>query len=116
MRRRDLLLKSAPSNFPAFQGGKSTRVVNCVLALKSFHEWKQTGGNGVWKFGGNAKPATSGLGKSFVRKNSEPFTNSLSRTSSMNDKLLNGPSEVEFHKMVSYLEVWKFPAIFCFSH
>ncbi|KAJ7973012.1 Kinesin-like protein [Quillaja saponaria] len=66
------------------QGGKSARVVNSVLALKSYSEWKQTGGNGVWKFGGNLKPTTSG--KSFVRKNSEPFTNSLSRTPSINEK------------------------------
>ncbi|KAK9281648.1 hypothetical protein L1049_004551 [Liquidambar formosana] len=69
------------------QGGKSARVVNCVLALKSYSDWKQTGGNGVWKFGGNVKPTTSG--KSFVRKNSEPFTNSLSRNLSMNEKSFN---------------------------
>ncbi|GFQ02475.1 kinesin-4 [Phtheirospermum japonicum] len=69
------------------QGGKSSRVVNCVLALKSYYEWKQAGGNGVWKFGGNVKPATSG--KQFVRKNSEPFMGSLSRTVSANEKSLN---------------------------
>ena len=54
--------------------------MNSVLALKSYSEWKQNGANGAWKFGGALKPTT--LGKSFVRKNSEPFTNSLSRTSS----------------------------------
>ncbi|EXB95727.1 hypothetical protein L484_007477 [Morus notabilis] len=36
------------------QGGKTTRVVNSVLALKSYCDWKQSGGNGVWKFGGNS--------------------------------------------------------------
>ncbi|KAG6787081.1 hypothetical protein POTOM_008709 [Populus tomentosa] len=41
------------------QGGKSARVVNTVLALKSYNEWKQTGGNGTWKFGGNVKPTVS---------------------------------------------------------
>ncbi|XP_015577232.1 kinesin-like protein KIN-14I isoform X2 [Ricinus communis] len=66
------------------QGGKSARVVNSVLALKSYSEWKQTGGNGVWKFGGNMKPAIPT--KSFVRKNTEPFMNSLSRNSSMNER------------------------------
>lgn len=70
------------------QGGKSSRVVNCVLALKSYYEWKQSGGNGVWKFGGNVKPATSG--KQFVRKNSEPFTSYLSRSTSANEKSLTG--------------------------
>ncbi|ESW35145.1 hypothetical protein PHAVU_001G210500 [Phaseolus vulgaris] len=68
------------------QGGKSSRIVNCVLALKSYSEWKMSGANGVWKFGGNLKPTVSA--KSFVRKNSDPFTNSLSRTSSINDKHL----------------------------
>ncbi|KAK2418764.1 P-loop nucleoside triphosphate hydrolase superfamily protein with CH (Calponiny) domain-containing protein [Trifolium repens] len=68
------------------QGGKSSRIVNCILALKSYGEWKQNGANGVWKFGGNLKPTISS--KYFVRKNSEPFTNSLSRTSSINEKTL----------------------------
>ncbi|KAL7112587.1 hypothetical protein ACP275_04G011500 [Erythranthe tilingii] len=79
------------------QGGKSSRVVNCVLAIKSYYEWKQTGGNGVWKFGGNVKATTSG--KQFVRKNSEPFTNSLSRSVSANEKSLNGLcSDRDFNK------------------
>ncbi|KAL0459727.1 UNVERIFIED_CONTAM: Kinesin-like protein KIN-14I [Sesamum latifolium] len=71
-----------------FSGWKILKVVNCVLALKSYNEWKQTGGNGVWKFGGNVKTTTSG--KQFVRKNSEPFTSSLSRTMSSNEKSFNG--------------------------
>lgn len=80
------------------QGGKSARVVNTVLALKSYGEWKQGGGFGVWKFGGNVKPTTTmSATKSFVRKNSEPFTNSLSRTSSLNDKSFNS-SNVEWNK------------------
>ncbi|KAE9589473.1 hypothetical protein Lal_00000287 [Lupinus albus] len=80
------------------QGGKSARIVNSVLALKSYNEWKQTGANGVWKFGGTIKPTTST--KSFVRKNSEPFTNSLSRNSSTDEKSLAGfKSDVESNKM-----------------
>ncbi|CAK8572757.1 unnamed protein product [Lathyrus sativus] len=82
------------------QGGKSSRVVNSVLALKSYSEWKQTGANGVWKFGGTIKPASTA--KSFVRKNSEPFTNSLSRTSSINEKSMTSlTSDVESNKMSS---------------
>ena len=49
--------------------------MNCVLALKSYDDWKRGGGNGLWKFGGNLKPIT--FGKYFVRKNSEPFMSSL---------------------------------------
>ncbi|KAF5931025.1 hypothetical protein HYC85_031898 [Camellia sinensis] len=69
------------------QGGKSARVVICVLALKSYSDWKQTGADGVWKFGGNLKAMTSG--KHFMRKNSEPFTGSLTRNLSMGEKSLN---------------------------
>ncbi|XP_019441319.1 PREDICTED: kinesin-like protein KIN-14I isoform X1 [Lupinus angustifolius] len=80
------------------QGGKPARIVNTVLALKSYSEWKQTGDNGVWKFGGTMKPATST--KTFVRKNSEPFTKSLSRNSYINEKsLADFNSDVESNKM-----------------
>jgi len=65
-----------------FQGGKSARVVNCILALKSYNEWKQSGGIGTWKYGGNLKPSSCGGGKLFMRKNSEPFMSSFSRMSS----------------------------------
>lgn len=95
-----------------FQGGKSARVVNCVLALKSYSEWKQTGGNGIWKFGGNVKSTT--LGKSFVRKNSEPFMNSLSRTSSMNERSLNSQSfDLDSNKMVGNLNSINFVSALC---
>jgi kinesin family protein C2/C3 len=82
--------------------------VNTVLALKSYNEWKQTGGNGIWKFGGNAKPTVSA--KSFVRKNSEPFMNSLSRNLSMNEKSFNTlSSDLEnSNKMVGKLNCFKF--------
>lgn len=65
-------------NNAIMQGGKSSRIVNCVLALKSYNEWKQTGGNGTWKFGGNLKASTPN--KQLIRKNSDPFTNSVSRS------------------------------------
>lgn len=77
--------------------------MNCVLALKSYCEWKQNGANGAWKFGGNPKPTISA--KSFVRKNSDPFTNSLSRTSSINEKTLATlNSDIESSKMVGKLD------------
>ncbi|KAK2971892.1 hypothetical protein RJ640_013717 [Escallonia rubra] len=70
------------------QGGKTSRIVNCVLALKLYNEWKQGGGHGLWKFGGNLKPSLSG--KQFIRKNSEPFMNSFSRMPSVGEKSLDG--------------------------
>ncbi|KAL3843513.1 hypothetical protein ACJIZ3_000916 [Penstemon smallii] len=66
------------------QGGKSSRIVNCILALRSYNDWKEGGGNGVWKFGGSSKPPSSG--KQFVRRNSDLFMNSISRNSSMGER------------------------------
>ncbi|XP_057962403.1 kinesin-like protein KIN-14I [Malania oleifera] len=93
---RNFLVSVEELGLPTFdasdleQGGKSARIVNCVLALKSYGDWKQGGGNGLWKFGGNVKPATSA--KHFMRKNSEPFMNSFSRTSSIGERSLDGLS------------------------
>ncbi|GER44956.1 kinesin-related protein [Striga asiatica] len=68
------------------QGGKSSRIVNCVLALRLYNEWKEGGGKGVWKFSGNIKPP-SAINKQFVRRNSDLFINSLSRNlSTFDDK------------------------------
>ncbi|KAK5812312.1 hypothetical protein PVK06_027741 [Gossypium arboreum] len=103
---RNFLIAGQELRLPTFeasdleQRGKSTRVVNCVLALKSYNEWKLAGGNGMWKFGGNTKPATTSLGKPFVRKNSEPFMNSFQKTSSMNENLSNGhPTDIDPNTM-----------------
>lgn len=68
------------------QGGKASRVVNCVLALKSYSEWKQAGGNGSWKLSGNVKPTS--FGKQFFMRNSEPFMNSISRSASIVERAL----------------------------
>lgn len=89
---RNFLVAIEEMGLPTFeasdleQGGKASRVVNCVLALKSYSDWKQGGANGSWKFG-NVKAAPSG--KQFVLRNSEPFMNSVSRTSSTSDKTLD---------------------------
>lgn len=69
--------------FLIFQGGKSARIVNCVLSLQSYGEWKQMGGHGSFRYGGNSKPSISG--KSFIRKNSENYKGSLSRSQSLNE-------------------------------
>lgn len=61
--------------------------MNCILALKSYNEWKQSGGNGLWKFGGNSKLPSAG--KPIVRKSSDLFMNFLSRNSSAGEKSLD---------------------------
>ncbi|GLT37969.1 hypothetical protein SLA2020_122480 [Shorea laevis] len=76
---RNFLVAVEEMGLPTFdvsdleQGGKSSRIVNCVLALKSYSEWKKGGGNGSWKYAANAKPPSSGpgsSGKQFVQKTS----------------------------------------------
>lgn len=37
------------------QGGSSGKVVDCILCLKGYYEWKQAGGIGVWRYGGTVK-------------------------------------------------------------
>ncbi|KAJ1383470.1 P-loop containing nucleoside triphosphate hydrolase, partial [Sesbania bispinosa] len=102
---RNFLVAVEEMGLPTFeasdleQGGKSSRIVNCVLALKSYSEWKLGGKNGSWKYGGNPRPPTPG--KQVVRKNSEPFTRSLSRGMSLGDK--DGwPSDVSSNTEVEH--------------
>ncbi|KAL0720132.1 hypothetical protein Bca4012_034731 [Brassica carinata] len=101
---RNFLVAIQDMGLPTFeasdleQGGKASRIVNCVLAIKSYDEWKQSGGIGVWKFGGSIKPFSLPKSSSFVRKNSEPFMNSLSRTSSINNNE-KSPSETDSNNL-----------------
>ncbi|KAL2325569.1 hypothetical protein Fmac_024627 [Flemingia macrophylla] len=96
---RNFLVTLAEMGLPTFevsdleQGGKSSRIVNCVLALKSYSEWKLSGKNGLWKYSGSPKPPTNSA-KPIVRKNSEPFMRSLSRgfSTGYTDGLLNDNS------------------------
>ncbi|XP_073280670.1 kinesin-like protein KIN-14F [Primulina huaijiensis] len=37
------------------KGGSSSKVVDCILCLKGYHEWKQSGGIGVWRYGGTVR-------------------------------------------------------------
>ncbi|XP_071687055.1 kinesin-like protein KIN-14I [Rutidosis leptorrhynchoides] len=83
---RNFLVAVGQMGLPTFeasdleQQGKSSRIVNCILALKSYSDWKQAGCNGAWKYSGNSRAVASN--KNFIRKNSEPFNSSLSRNMS----------------------------------
>ncbi|KAE8713739.1 Kinesin KP1 [Hibiscus syriacus] len=37
------------------KGGSMNKVVDCILCLKGYYEWKQAGGFGVWRYGGTVK-------------------------------------------------------------
>lgn len=57
--------------------------MNCILALKSYHEWKQSGGNGAWKYSANSRPNAGGK---HSRRNSDLFLSFLSKNSSSGEK------------------------------
>lgn len=59
------------------KGGKSVRIVDCVLALKSFSESKKTGRQAACKYGGILKPLASG--NYFILKNCDAFMNKNAR-------------------------------------
>ncbi|KAJ1415519.1 P-loop containing nucleoside triphosphate hydrolase [Sesbania bispinosa] len=37
------------------KGGSSNKVVDCILCLKGYYEWKLSGGVGVWRYGGTVR-------------------------------------------------------------
>ncbi|CAF1716068.1 BnaCnng24990D [Brassica napus] len=82
---RNFLVAVEEMGLPSFEasdmekGGKSIRIVNCILALKSYNEWKLNGGTGPFRYGSNMKN-NFGSRKPFLRKSSEPFMSSMSRT------------------------------------
>ncbi|KAM0845450.1 hypothetical protein ACQ4PT_056355 [Festuca glaucescens] len=81
---RNFLVNVQDLGLPTFEhsdlekGGKGVRVVDCVLALRSFSESKTTGRQTPSKYGGISKPSTPG--KYFILKNSDAFMNKLMRS------------------------------------
>ncbi|KAK9070833.1 hypothetical protein SSX86_009401 [Deinandra increscens subsp. villosa] len=61
---RNFLLAMEERGLPTFeasdleQGGRLPKVVNCVLALKAYSEWKKAGANGRFLYVGNRKPSS----------------------------------------------------------
>lgn len=50
-----LLYSGELQNYLNLQGGSSGKVVDCILCLKGYYEWKQSGGIGVWRYGGTVR-------------------------------------------------------------
>uniref|UniRef100_M4F695 Kinesin-like protein n=1 Tax=Brassica campestris TaxID=3711 RepID=M4F695_BRACM len=90
---RNFLVAIEEMGLPSFEasdmekGGKSIRIVNCILALKSYSEWKLKGGTGPFRYGSNMKN-NFGTRKPFLRKSSEPFMSSMSINHSSTDQPL----------------------------
>ncbi|KAL3636954.1 hypothetical protein CASFOL_019253 [Castilleja foliolosa] len=95
---RNFLVAIEEMGIPTFeasdleQGGKSSRIVHCILALKSYNKWKQCGGNGLWKFSGNSNKPVSGGKQAVVRKNSDLNMKFISRYSVAGEKSVDGLS------------------------
>lgn len=48
------------------QGGSSSKVVDCILCLKGYYEWKLAGGVGVWRYGGTVRITSFPKGPSSI--------------------------------------------------
>ncbi|KAK2979716.1 hypothetical protein RJ640_004905 [Escallonia rubra] len=71
------------------KGGSSSKVVDCILCLKGYHEWKQAGGIGVWKYGGTVRITSYPKGSPPSLFGSESADESLDESeSSQYDQLL----------------------------
>ncbi|XP_002992813.2 kinesin-like protein KIN-14F [Selaginella moellendorffii] len=64
---RNFLVASQEMRLPTFESsdleqatGSMTKVVDCILALKSYNEWKQTGALGSWKYAGSLRSPLRG--------------------------------------------------------
>ncbi|GAA0168881.1 microtubule binding motor protein [Lithospermum erythrorhizon] len=88
---RNFLVSVKEMGLPTFEtsdlekGGKSCRIVNCVLALKSY---KEAGGSLSGKVGENQKVTSSS--KQFARKITDLFSSSLSRSPSLSREMSTG--------------------------
>ncbi|KAK4420867.1 Kinesin-like protein KIN-14F [Sesamum alatum] len=59
------------------KGGSSSKVVDCILCLRGYYEWKQSGGIGVWKYGGTVRIMSSPRGPPSSVVSSESADESL---------------------------------------
>ncbi|KAI3456773.1 hypothetical protein Pfo_013436 [Paulownia fortunei] len=61
------------------KGGSSGKVVDCILCLKGYYEWKQSGGIGVWRYGGTVRIT------SFLKESQSSVVSSESADESIDD-------------------------------
>lgn len=64
------------------QGGSSSKVVDCILCLKGYYEWKQAGGIGVWRYGGTVRITCFPKGSSSSLGGSESADESIDESDS----------------------------------
>ncbi|XP_024160716.1 kinesin-like protein KIN-14F [Rosa chinensis] len=64
------------------KGGSSSKVVDCILCLKGYYEWKQAGGIGVWRYGGTVRITCFPKGSSSSLGGSESADESIDESDS----------------------------------
>ncbi|KAJ0751405.1 putative minus-end-directed kinesin ATPase [Helianthus annuus] len=77
-----------------FCGGSSGKVVDCILCLKGYHEWRQSGGVGVWKYGGTVRITSFPKGSPSSLIGSESADESLDESESS-----------QFEELLEYLHL-----------
>lgn len=76
------------------KGGSSGKVVDCILCLKGYYEWKQAGGIGVWRYGGTVRIV------SFPKGSPSSFVSSESADESFEDS-----ESSQFEQLLEYLHL-----------
>ncbi|CAI8587068.1 unnamed protein product [Vicia faba] len=64
------------------KGGSSSKVVDCILCLKGYYEWKLSGGVGVWRYGGTVRITSFPKGTPSSNLGSESADESLEEAQS----------------------------------
>ncbi|KAL1369990.1 hypothetical protein AAHE18_01G027400 [Arachis hypogaea] len=84
------------------KGGSSNKVVDCILCLKGYHEWKLSGGEGVWKYGGTVRIT------SFPKRSSPSSlsTNGSDQSSGDDQSLLDEQIEAsQYEHLLEFLQL-----------
>ncbi|XP_076897595.1 kinesin-like protein KIN-14F [Bidens hawaiensis] len=76
------------------KGGSSGKVVDCILCLKGYHEWRESGGVGVWKYGGTVRITSFPKGSPSSLIGSESADESLDESESS-----------QFEELLEYLHL-----------
>ncbi|XP_038896898.1 kinesin-like protein KIN-14F [Benincasa hispida] len=75
------------------KGGTSGKVVECILCLKGYYEWKQAGGIGVWRYGGTVRITS-------LARSSPSITESEST-----DESIDEPDSSQFEQLLDFLHL-----------
>ncbi|KAL2956184.1 hypothetical protein AAZX31_18G071400 [Glycine max] len=76
------------------KGGSSNKVVDCILCLKGFYDWKLSGGVGVWRYGGTVRIT------SFPKKSPSSTVGSESA-----DESLDESESSQYEQLLEFLQL-----------